>query len=101
MRNGWTKAKQEASWANAKSCISTSDVRALLRAPTPFSFVDCNKLLCLGLVPGVSKVIQASPSQRHTVASLGLHAGTPLTHVWLQWLSLVTEGDSITTFFYP
>jgi hypothetical protein len=33
--------------------------------------------------------------------SLGLHAGVPLTPAWLQWLSLVEEGKSIASFFYP
>ena len=47
----WTKARLKTSWANSKLCISMSDVKVLFRSPTPFSFVDCNTLLSLGLVP--------------------------------------------------
>jgi hypothetical protein len=36
---------------------------------------------------GVSKTIQASPSQLQTIVSLGLHAGTPLPHKGPQQLS--------------
>jgi hypothetical protein len=77
-----------------------SDVKALFRSPTPFIFVAWNTLLSLGLVPlpissfpwqashhfKVSNILGSqhnpgSPSQLHTMASLGLHAGTrvPLT----------------------
>ena len=31
---------------------------------------------------------------------LGLHAGTPLTYDWPQWLTLVVERDSIISFLY-
>lgn len=97
----WAKARPKTSWTNSKLCISTSDDKTLFRPPTPFSFVDCHTLLSLGLVPlpvssspqqvshssgipqhlGVSKAIQASLSQLHAVASLGLHAGTFLTRL--------------------
>ena len=65
-------------------------VKGLFRFPTPFSFVDCNPLLSLGLVSilfssfswhlqnfGVSKATQSSPSLPHTMAFWDLHAGTP------------------------
>ena len=68
-----------------------SNIKMLFRSPTPFSFVDCGTFLFLGMVPlpvaaflagipwlwhlqhlGVSNIIQASPSQLHTVASLSM-----------------------------
>lgn len=83
----------------------------------PFSVADCSTPLFSGLVPLiVSALLSRYPtalasltswgslwqSRLHlcTMASLGLHARTPLTHAWLQWLSLVIEGDFITPFFY-
>ena len=76
-----------------------SYVKTLFRSPALFSFVDCSTLLSLGwflslLAPfhgrypttlhlqyfRVSKAIRAS--QLHTVASLGHHPGTLLTHIW-------------------
>jgi hypothetical protein len=47
----WTKARAKTSWANSKLYISMSDVKALFISPTPFIFVDCNKLFSHGLVP--------------------------------------------------
>ena len=51
VRKYWTKARLKTSWANSKLCISMSDVKALFSSLIPFSFVDCNTLLSLGLVP--------------------------------------------------
>jgi hypothetical protein len=66
--------------------------KALFRSPTPFSFVDLNVFLSLGMITHavcsshssgiseyleISKAIQASPSQVHAMASLGLYARTP------------------------
>lgn len=78
----------------------------------PSNFDVCSTLLSLGLLPhclqfsladitglwhlrhfGVSSAVHTSFSQLHTVASLGLHAGTPLSHTWLQHLSLTLEED--------
>lgn len=46
----WTKARLKPRGQIPKS-VSVSDVRALLRSLIPFSFVDCNTLISLGLVP--------------------------------------------------
>ena len=94
------QSKTKNQFENSKLCISMSDVKMFFRSPTPFSFVDCNTLLSLGLVPlpvssspwqvshgsGISNIL-GSPRQSRlhlhsfsTMASLGLHAGTPLTH---------------------
>jgi hypothetical protein len=98
-----------------------SDVKTLFRFPILFCFVDCNTLLSLRLVllpisrfsqqisddSGISKIcelsktIQDSLSQLHRMASLGLRAGTPQTHIWPQQVSLVMEGGYIASFFYP
>ena len=104
------KQRPKSSCANSKLCISMSDVKMLFRSPTPFSFVDYNTLLlgCSHFLlaaflsrhpmtvafqhPGVSRTIPASPSEPHTVLSLGLHAGTHLQHAWSQQLSLVMEN---------
>lgn len=81
-------------------CNSMFDVKKLSRSPgLPFSFVVSNTLLFLDhfhslleasfhSIPqflnlqhcGVSKAIQASSSQFHLVASLGLQEGTHFTH---------------------
>lgn len=93
---------------NSKCCTSVFDAKVLFRSPIPFSFVYCNIVLFLaGFTPslplssagiswfrphqhsGVSKAMQASPSQIHRMASFGLHAGIPLTHAWPQRLSLL------------
>jgi hypothetical protein len=50
VRKYWTKATSKTSWENFKLCISMSDVKALFRSPTLFSFIECNTLL-FGLVP--------------------------------------------------
>lgn len=42
--------KSKTSWINCKLCVSMSDVKTLFKSPTPFSFVDCDILLSLGLV---------------------------------------------------
>ena len=48
-----------------KLCISMSDVKELFRSPTPFSFVDYNTLLSLGLVSLlVSKYLMILASAR-------------------------------------
>jgi hypothetical protein len=49
VRKYWTKAKLKASMENSKVCISRSDVKALFRPPTLFSFADCSTLLSLRL----------------------------------------------------
>jgi hypothetical protein len=102
------------------SASPMSDVKAFFRSPTPFSFVDCNILLSLGLVPffvssfpqqvfeaalasstfwGHQHYLDSSP-RFHTMFSLALHAETLLSHSWPQQLSIVT-GDSIRSFLYP
>ena len=45
------QGRPKTSRANSHLWISMSDVKVLFRSPTPFSFVDCNTLLSLGLVP--------------------------------------------------
>jgi hypothetical protein len=49
VRKYWNKERPKASRANFKFCISMSDIKMLLISPTPFSFVDCNKLLSLSV----------------------------------------------------
>ena len=44
------QSETKTSLANFKLYISMSDVKTFFRSQTPFSFVDCNKLLSLGLV---------------------------------------------------
>ena len=51
VRKSWTKARLEAIWASFTLCTSMSDINALFRSTTSFSFVVCNKLLSLGLLP--------------------------------------------------
>jgi hypothetical protein len=80
--------------------------RGLFRSLTPFSFVDCNTLLSLGLIPlPVSSFPRQVPHdssmpniwgspRRSRIASVQGHAW----HTW--WLSLATEGDSIMPFWY-
>lgn len=107
----WTKARQKHCRANSKFCISMFDVRGLLRFPTPSNLTSAAHCSlgplphCLqfsltdvaGLWPlqhcGLSSAIHASFSQLHAVASLGLHAGTPLSHTWHQHPSLTLEED--------
>lgn len=97
--------------ANSKFCISMFDVRGLLRFPAPSNLTSAAHCSlgplphCLqfsladvaGLWPlqhcGLSSAIHTSFSQLHSVASLGLHAGTPLSHTWLQHPSLTLEED--------
>lgn len=108
------KKKMENSWKNSK--LQT----LYLMAPATFSFVDFNTILPLELVLlpartflgryymiknlyplAVSKVVQASLSQLHTMAFLGLPAGEPPPpYAWAQQLSLVLKGNSVACFFY-
>lgn len=92
-----------------------SDLNVFFRSPPLFSFVHYNTLpLCM--VPlfvssagisqlwylhhlGVFKAIQVILLQPPIVASLGLHAGTLMTHSWSQ--DLVVEENSVTPFLYP
>lgn len=89
---------------------SLSDIKILFRSPTPFRLAEGNALLSLGLDPlpissspwqvsngsliqhlGITKTIKVSPFQLHVMASLDLHLGTTMTHVWPQWISLVSR----------
>jgi len=45
MSKYWTKARPKTSRANSKFCLSISDIKAVFRCPTLFSFVDCSILL--------------------------------------------------------
>ena len=112
MRGCWTKARVKASRVISKFCVSMS-LTARLRSLTPFSFVDCNILLFLGLAPlpvgsftwqvshdsGGSNILGSpipSKFHLHSMASLDFHAGSSLLHVWPQCFSLVMEGYFIT-----
>ena len=46
------QSKMKTSWANFNFCISMCDVKMFFSSPTPFSFVNCNAFLSLGLVIG-------------------------------------------------
>lgn len=92
------QSKTKTQLGNSTLCVSMFDITVFFKTPTPFSFVDGNQQnYSLELVPhsvcsspwqvyndsditnilGVSSKMQASPSQLHTIASLGLHAGIP------------------------
>lgn len=98
----WIKL-QNCKLAHSKLCISMSDIQVFFRPFTPSGFVDCHRLVSLGLVPlpvstfpwqvphssGISNIVGSPVKSRlhshssHNGLSLGLHAGTPLTHAWL------------------
>lgn len=105
------QSKTKNQLGKSPNSASLSDVKILLR------LAEGNALLSLGLVPlpissspwqvsnssliqhlGITKTIQVSPFQLHVMASLDLHLGTTMTHVWPQWISLVSEANSITPF---
>lgn len=112
-RKYWAKTNLKTSWGNSKVWISTTDVKALFRSPTPFSFVDCSTLLSLGLLPhpvsrflrlvyhdsGIANIM-GFPGFTLTASCNGLSGPScrdvPDTH-----LASVMEGESITLFLYP
>ena len=51
VRKYWTKVRLKTNRSDSKYCISMSDIKGLFTSPTPFSLVDYNTLLSLGLVP--------------------------------------------------
>lgn len=112
------QSKTKSRWTNSTLCISPPEVKMLFRSPILFSFADRNTLLSLLLFvfpgssspwhdPGISNILilQGNPgfnfTASHTMASLGLHSGIPLTHSWPRWLSLISEANSTTPFFCP
>lgn len=77
---------------DSKFYISMSDVQVFFRSLTPFSFVDCNIVLQLGLVPhlvcssswkisrgsGISNSLGSPGQSRLHLHSFILHVGMPL-----------------------
>lgn len=102
MRKYWTKARSKTSWVNSNLCISMSDDKMLFWSPTPFSFVNCSKLLSYGLIPfstsnfpwqvsnnsGISNILGSSRQSR-----LQLHRFTQ----WPLWGSIQDTPDTCLT----
>jgi len=107
--------------ANSKPCIFMTNVKALFRAPTPFSFVGYNTLLSLGLVllpaisflqqishcSSISSILRSSMKSRlpfHSFIQLLVwDLGLPYrkAHIRPQQLSLTMKRDSTMPFLNP
>lgn len=104
--------KAESPRTGFRFCIPVSDVKMGFRSLTPFSFVDCNILLFVGLVPQSAALLGRCPTTLASPRSWGLQGnpgfiitasfsvlpgppwGMLTTHTW-------PRGRAATPFLYP